>query len=289
MRTAAMVWAAGLLATSTAAPRSQAAGSGVPGATLEVTARSQSETLRGPVLDLALPSEESVLVLTPATIALYHWSARGLMLDSSQELPGPLASVRHPGGLLLPDAAEYSAWVATSAMAQAVLFEIEGARLVERARAAALPWKDAPLGLRYRSGSDWIEGPLPGLGPGPFLALEPALEGIALSTAGELLVASADGVARSGLVAGPALAALWPPFFAAASAEPPQAKDHVLVFEWNGTEVRAGPLLPVVFEGAVRALAARRTAEGARLVVAVEDLSGDSRLERLDLRLAPQP
>src|SRR5689334_20415914 len=136
MRKTATLIAAGLCAALHAAPETPA------GAVLELGARARSEPLRGPVLDLALLDDERLLVLLPDTLALYRWSAAVPTLETRQDLPGPPTSVRHPGGLLLLDSGESSVWVATSVAAQAVLFEIEGTRLVERARAGALPWSD---------------------------------------------------------------------------------------------------------------------------------------------------
>jgi len=255
-------------------------------APIEIRARTRSTPIEGPVLDLLFVDEERLLALTPDAVQLFRWNGQELTRDSRQTLPGPLAPVRHPGGLLLPAPGEGAVWALTSGAAQAALYEVQGARLLERARAAALPWKDAPQGLAYRPGTDWLEGPLPGLGAGPFLALEPGLRDVALSVSAELLVAGAEGPRATGLHAGPALVPLFDSFLVALSAEPPQARDRLLLFERTGEGLRAGPQLALELEGACTALGSLARREGARLAVAVQEPAGGTHLELLDLARA---
>ena len=263
---------AALLSLPTTAGRQRAA--------VEVVARARSTPLDGRVLDLAFVGEERLLVLFPDALGLYRWDGMSLSTEARLALGEPQASVRHPGGLLL--AGREGTWALTSTSPEAVLAEAEGGRLVARARAQAAPWKGAPAGLRFRAGSDWLEGSLPGLGEGPFLSLE--APDLAVTPAGELLEAAADGPRRLGPRVGPALARLWNGWVAAASAAPPGERDQVLLIE-RGTD---GPTdaqpLQVEFEGAVRALASGPRGDSRRLAVAVEPVAGGAYLELLELR-----
>lgn len=249
-------------------------------AAVEVVARARSTPLDGRVLDLAFVGEERLLVLFPDALGLYRWDGMTLSAEARLSLGEPQASVRHPGGLLLPG--REGTWALTSTSPEALLVEAEGGRLALRTRAQAAPWKGAPTGLRFRAGSDWLEGSLPGLGAGPFLSLE--APDLAVTPAGELLEAAADGPRRLGPRVGPALARLWDGWLAAGSAAPPGGRDEVLLIErGNGGPTEAQPL-PVEFEGAVRALAAGPRGEARRLAVAVEPLGGGAYLELLELR-----
>jgi hypothetical protein len=253
-----------------------------PGA-IDVRSTGRTSLLDEPVLDLAFFGDERLVVLGSDAVALYRLDEGGLTLDSRWQWPGPLDTVRLPGGLLRVAEKDAAFWALTSRAPRALLFAVEERSLALRQEADALPWPASPAGLRYRAGTNLIEGSITGLGPGPFLGLDDSAPGLAVSAEGALLGGGAAGPA-----AGPALAALWPGIVAVASAQPPGEDDAILVV---GT--REGPPAPRVLEsirvdGAVRALAARARGESMRLVAAVEDVEGGARLLVMDLaRLQP--
>ena len=261
---------AALLALPTSAGRERAQ--------VEVVSRTRSAPLDGSVLDLAFVGQERVLALFPDALGLYRWD--GMTLSAEARLPlGEPQPVRHPGGLLL--AGRDGVWALTSALREAVLVDVEGGRLAARSRAQALPSKGTPAGLRFRAGTDWLEGELPGLGAGPFLTVEPP--DLAVTPGGELLAAGPDAPVRLAPRVGPALARLWNGWLAAVSSEPPGEHDHVLLID-RAAGAADVQRLPAELEGAARALAAEARGDGARLAVAVEPPGGGTYLELLELR-----
>src|SRR5258708_37885577 len=101
-------------------------------------------------------------------------------------------------------------WAVTSRSPRASLFPVEegGRRLGERVVADALPWPGSPGGLRFRPGTNLLEGTLDGLGAGPFLAATDALMGAAVAPDGRLRMSAPAGPPSSGLRSGPGLACL---------------------------------------------------------------------------------
>jgi hypothetical protein len=246
----------GLLALAARPPAASAGGVDLVGST-------RSAPLAGRVLDLAFAGPERLLVLGEDELSLYRWDGGGLTLVSRRRFAGPLDPVRHAGGIVRAVERERSAWAVTSRTAGALLFGVEDTGLVPRQQADALPWPGSPAGLRFRPGTDLIEGTVQGLGSGPFLRLEES--GAAVDREGRLLPAGAAGELR----VGPTLAALWPRHLAASSAAPPGERDTVLILSLaQGAPPRVVSELPV--EGAVRALAAHVDGRKARLVAAVE-------------------
>ena len=127
-----------------------------------------------------------------------------------------------------------------------------------------MPWPGSAAGLRFRPGTDLIEGAVDGLGSGPFLHLDES--GVAVDRDGRLL---SPAGAASELRVGPPLAPLWPRHLAASSAAPPGERDAVLILSLSPPAgARVISELPVT--GSVRALAAQVTGNAARLVAAVE-------------------
>lgn len=247
-------------------------------AVFDVVSTTRTPPLGEAVLDLALFHEDRIVVLSPEAVALYRWAADGLALESRRPLAEPLATVRAPGGLLVAAERDEAFWVVTSRSPQATLFRREGARLVETSKAAALPWPGCPEGLRYRPGTNLIEGTIAGLAPGPFLAVR---DEAAVSGDGRLLLQGAPGDPAAMRV-GPALAALWGGCLAASSPNPPASTDSLIFLQRDGQGARVIESLPV--EGAVRALASRVQGEAARLVAAVQETGGATYLLVLDLR-----
>lgn len=224
---------------------------------------SQSAPLAGRVLDLAFAGPERLLVLGEDDLSLYRWDDGALALLARRRLGGARDVVRHAGGILRSVESERAAWAATSRGDGALLFGVDDGGIVQRQQADVMPWPGSAAGLRFRPGTDLIDGSVQGLGEGPFLRLDPS--GRAVDGEGRLLP---DG-AQSDLRVGPTLAALWPGYLAASSAAPPGARDSVLVLALGPPSgPRVVSELPV--DGAVRALAARTSGHSARLVAAVE-------------------
>ena len=252
-------------------------------AAIEVRSTGQTPVLEEPVLDLAFFSDERLVVLGTEAVALYRWDDTRLTLESRRPWPGHLDTVRSPGGLLRVAEKDAAFWALTSRSPRALLFALDEGRLVERQEADALPWPACPAGLRYRAGTNLIEGSVAGLGQGPFLGLDDSAPALAVSPDGALV----DGAA-SGLAVGPAMASLWPGVVATASPRPPGEDDAILVVATRDGSGGGPRLLDSIrVDGAVRALAARARGESIRLVAAVED-EGGARLLVMDLaRLAP--
>ena len=235
----------------------------IPDASLEVRTIATSASVEGPVLALALLPGERLALLTREAVRVFRWR-NGELARLGERVLDDLEPVRSPGGLLL--ASEDALWVLRSGRARAVLLAFdEAGRLLDRVQADVMPWPACPHGLRYRPGTNLLEGEVEGLGDGPFLAVA---GGVAVDAEGRLLVGTASGPRPSTLRAGPSLVSLGNGLFAAASAAPPGPRDTVLLLQRDGDELRLQGEVPV--EGAVRALAAGPLDGFVRLVAAVE-------------------
>jgi len=254
-------------------PMRTTAGSG----RVDLIGSSRTPPLPSAVLDLAFLGEDRLVVLSADEVALFHWDQSGLSLLSRQPFSGPLDTVRRPGGILLAVEREGAFWALTSRAPRARLLAVEGGRLIGRHEAEALPWPGSRTGLRFRPGTNLLEGAVAGLGSGPFLELESA--GAAVDGDGHLLLAAVD--APQELRVGPSLAGLWPGFLAASAPDPPSGRDSILVVDTQAGPAHVVATIPV--EGTVRALASRMEGRVARLVVAVEEAAGTAHLLVLDL------
>jgi hypothetical protein len=249
---------------------------------LAVVGFRRTPMLEGRVLDVAPVGDDRVLVLYEEALALYRLDEGGLALLSRRELPAPSLPVRFPGGTIFLPPAEGAAWVLTSRSPRAVLFALDGGHLEERQQAEALFWPRTPRGLRYRPGTNLLEGAVADLGDGPFLRLDP--RGAALTADGRLRIGSPEGPRAVELRAGGGLARPAPDVLAVAGGEPPGARDSVLLLDARDPD--RPPLQSLPVDGAVRALGARGTSARMRLVAAVEEGRG-THLVLIDL--APSP
>ncbi len=249
------------------------------GRAIEVVSAARTPPLDAAPLDLAFVDDERLVVLFAEAVALYRIEDTALAREHGEALPGPFAPVRSSGGLVAVAPREAALWVMTSRSPKAVLFALEGRRLVRRHEAGALPWPGCVGGLRFRPGTNLIEGNVAALGPGPFLDLATGEADLAVMPDGRLHTASATEV--DALRVGPTLAPLFGGLLAASSAEPPGRSDAVLLLAREGGW-RAIERLPV--DGAVRALAARQRGDTARLVAAIDEAGGGTHLLLLELR-----
>jgi hypothetical protein len=259
------------------------AGSGGAAGPLAVLSSRRTPPVDGRVLDLAPVGDDRVLVLYEDAAALYRLDDGGLSLVARHDLPRPVLPVRFPGGTIYLPPAEGAAWVLTSGSPRAVLLGLEGGRLEERQQAEALFWPRTPRGLRYRAGTNLIEGAVAELGEGPFLRLDP--RGVALTAEGRLRMASPEGGRTLDVRAGGGVVRLGPELLAVASGDPPGPRDSVRLLD--ARDPSGPPLQSLPVDGSVRALGGRGTQARMRVVAAVEEERG-THLVLIDLSpLAP--
>jgi hypothetical protein len=245
-------------------------------AEVDIAGFGRTPPVDGPILDLAWTRDDELAVLGGDALALYHLEANTLSLTARQPVP-VRAPVRAPAGVLLPAVGDASLWVLSNRAGGAVLFARDSGRLWARAEAEALPWPGSRAGLRYRPGTNLLEGSLPGIGDGPFLHVAPGALA-AVGPGGRLLLPGAS-TERAPLV-GPCLAPLWSPLLAGASADPPGATDRLLLVDTRTGQVAEGMRV----DGAIRSLASRPTPQGARVALGVVEPDGVSRLVVVELR-----
>jgi hypothetical protein len=250
-------------------------GAGAEG--VDVLDRATTPPIEGRIVALAFAGEERLLVLFDDALALYRRDGLVLRLESRRELPGPLSTVRFPGGLLLASESESACWALTSRTPRAVLFSLDGSRLTATHQAEAVPWPRVAAGVRLRPGTNLFELAAPGL-EGPVLAMEPEA-GWMVAADGALARMGATEPSGPARRAGPALTRLWPGMIAAASPDPPGEHDRILLYRESVDASTAS--LPV--EGAVRALASRRHGGNALLAAALEDPAGGFRVTLFEM------
>ena len=244
---------------------------------IHVLSTGRTPPLDEAVLDLAFFGDDRLVGLGPDSVALYRFEGEGLALESRRPLSGPQEQVRFPGGMLRVAEGDGAFWALTSRSSRALLFAVEDGRLVERQEAEALPWPGCLAGLRYRRGTNLVEGTIAEAAEGPFLGLDDAAPGVAVTADGVLRVGTA-----AGLPAGPALSSLWPGVVAASSAQPPGESDVIQIVSTSGSGTpRILDSLRV--EGAVRALAGRMGGKATRLAAAVQGPDRATRLVVMDL------
>ena len=240
---------------------------------LDVLSSYRTPPLAEPVLALAPLGDQHLVALSPDHVVLYRLDAAGLVVQSRLALPGPAATVRAPAGILSAAPAERAFWALTNRAPRAALYAFEGDRLALREEAAALPWPGSEAGLRFRPGTNLIEGRLSGVGQGPFLAVG---AGGAVAPDGRLLPHGS-----SDLRVGTALAPLWPGAVAASSALPPGPVDSILILSAGSSGVELVDSVPV--DGAIRALARQPRGRADRLIAAVETPEGSFHLAVVDV------
>jgi hypothetical protein len=248
------------------------AGSGAEG--VDVLDRAITPEVDGRIVALAFLGDDRLLVLFDDALALFRRDGLALRLESRRDLPGPLAGVRFPGGVLLAAEQESACWALTSRTPRAVLYSLDGNRLTATHQADAVPWPRVAAGVRFRPGTNLLDAPGGGI-DGPVLAMEPE-EGWVVGADGALARVGASGPERR---AGPALARLWPGLIAAASPDPPGEHDRILLFR----DAAAAATASLSVEGAVRALAGRRHGPNALLAAALEDAGGGFRIALFEL------
>jgi len=125
------------------------AGSGAEG--VDVLDRSTTPPIEGRIVALAFLGDERLLVLFEDALALYRRDGLLLRLESRRDLPGPLAGVRFPGGVLLAAESESACWALTSRTPRAVLYSLDGHRLTPTHQADVVPWPRVAAGVTFDS------------------------------------------------------------------------------------------------------------------------------------------
>jgi hypothetical protein len=266
------------LAGSLAAPPAAA----VPAFSVSTLAR---QVLPERVVALAWVDDARLLLLTADEVLLYRSAEPGASVLARIALPEPKRAARTPAGLVLVDAEASAAWVLSNRRTRAALVEWSGDRLSLRAEAEALPIQGSATGLRYREGTDWLEGELPSLGAGPFWGVAAAGE-LAVKSDGHLLFPPAAiersvPLPRPSVPVGPALAPLWPGWIVATTTHPPGERDAVLLVR-PGRRLRVDTAAET--DEPIRALASRAVGSLFRLAAAGEDVDGRTHLLLLDVR-----
>jgi hypothetical protein len=243
-------------------------GLGVSGPwTGQVASTPEEHTLDDNALAIAWIDDVRLLVLAPQRVSLLRLEAGRQQELASVELPGPFLPVRKNAGMIALAAESRDAWVLTNSMARAVLVGVEQDRLVLGATADAIPWPGLPGGIRYREGTNVLQGVVPEENPQRLIGLAPGRSDIAVDDDGELL-ALAPGAAHveEGIRVGPVLAGLGSDDIIASSADPPGDHDTLVLVHRDGDEWTTRRCLTV--SGAVTALAARLAAGRAHVACA---------------------
>ncbi len=250
-----------------------------PSSALTLVSTVRYALAREPVLALAFLDDARLAVLTNTSVSVHRVDRSRVQPLAHRDLPLPRATVRTPGGLVLPG--DDAFWALTSGMTRAVLYALEGNRLEERAQAEALPWPETAGGLRFREGTNLLDTPRG-------LFLTPRFEGLAVDAAGRLLPLSPtfepEATSPGSPQVGGAMAALGEGRVAVSAAGPPGATDRLEVFARRGDTLQHQGVIPV--PGSIRALAARRSPSGPRVAAAVETPAGESVVLLLSLRVA---
>jgi hypothetical protein len=144
-----------------------------------------------------------------------------------------------------------------------------------------VPWPGIANGVRFRPGTNLVEGALDAVGSGPFLALDG--DGAALVAIGAdgmlLSPGGADGP-ETGPRVGSCVAAPRPGTLVATAPGPPGTRDALLFLDRQPPHAERARL-PI--DGAVRALAARAAGARSRVVAAVEGEGGSTTLLALEI------
>jgi hypothetical protein len=245
-----------------------------------VLAATRSASLAEPVLALAFLDDTRLAVLSPYSISVHKLDRSRFVPVARRELPFPRSTVRTPGGVLLPG--DDACWALTSGMTRAVLYALEGDRLVERGDAEVLPWPEAAHGVRFREGTNLLED-------GPSLLLTPRMDGLAVDAAARLVALSSTAepgpVPAASPRVGGALARLGDGRVAVTALAAPGTPDRIQVFERRGDELQKRGEIAV--EGSVRALAARRSPNALRLAAAVETAASERMVLVIGVRISP--
>lgn len=232
-----------------------------------------------PILALAFLSEGRLLALARGAISLWRVGNGGIRREARETWAVTSGPVRHAGGLIVGRPGERAAWVLSSHEARARLVRVDGARLALGDEADAAPWPNAPEGLRFRPGTNLLDGLVVGGAPLTVVSADSASFAVVLEDGALYVDSGATGVRVGG-----AIASLWHGTLLASAPLPPSEEDALLVLGSEGGAWRAVQRIGV--RGTVAAVTARGGVGVAEAVVAVVT-GGRCELLHLELRLAP--
>ena len=187
--------------------------------------------------------------------------------------------VRRAGAVIIGGPSDGAAWLLATSLEGAQLVRVEGPRLILSDTAIAAPWPQAPAGLRYRPGTNLVDGIGGADAPAAVVALDPAYRAAVREDGMLLLDATPAGIHVGGAVATP-----WPGVLLASGEGPPGVEDSLSAWRRRGDDWERFWSLSV--PGAISALATRSEGRVADVVVAIETAAG-AELLRLELRSTP--
>jgi hypothetical protein len=185
--------------------------------------------------------------------------------------------------MILLASESHDAWILTNGMARAVLVGVEETQLVLRATADAVPWPGFPSGIRYREGTDILEGVLPEGSPQHLVGLAPGRADLGVTDRGEWVTLSPEGTRTAdGLRVAPTLAWISTDSLLTSSPTLPSQPDALVELRQHDDTWEVGRRVPI--SGAVRALAAHVGADRVQVACIVEEPAHSTwRLLLLDL------
>ncbi len=223
---------------------------------------SLSAPVEGPLLAIAWLGDDDLVLLSGDSASWHHVEAGQLRERARHALKTQGLPVRTPGGVLVP--ATLGVWAATSRSGPALLLQRDG----EELRAdTEQPWLPAARGrLRFRAGTNLLDGDLGPLGAGPFLAVSADGQAV-VDSDGRLRVAS-GGRVLAGPRVGSAVDRVQDGLWVTSSASPPGESDALVFVARVQTGLRTVDQVPLA--GTVRAIAVRRIGSAFRVAAALE-------------------
>jgi hypothetical protein len=239
-----------------------------------------------PVLALAFAAPGRGLLLEDDRISRWKLTADGLARQAEQPAPAPNERTRRPGGVIRASAGAPDFWVLRSGWPEALLFAYEegahGITWIAKGGALALPWPEATNGLRFRPGTNVLEGVVEGLPGTSFLAL--SADG-ALGVDAEGVLHHPDG--GPALRVGSAVARPWTDV-ALATAPVFGPVDSLLAIPLPLSPGAVAKTVASV-DGAIQALATFVEKDSAVVLVGVRATDATYQVLRIDLRRRTAP
>jgi hypothetical protein len=238
-----------------------------------------------PVLAASFGSAGRVLLLEDDRLSLWKLTSDGLARQAELPVPAPVERTRCPGGLIRAAPGSPDVWALRSGWPEALLFAYEdggnGTTWVAKGGAEALPWPSVPNGLRFRPGTNVLQGAVEGLPGGSFLTL--SADGALAVDADDLLHHPDAGPA---VRVGSAVARPWADVAVAAapSLAPP---DSLIALPLPLSTV--APTVLAHIDGSIRALAALTEKDAATLLAVVQSADESYQVLRIDLRRHAAP
>jgi hypothetical protein len=228
-----------------------------------------------PILALSFVGEGRVLALAAGSLSLWRVDDGPPRIVARSAWAVTTPPVRHGGAVIVGTPSDGAAWLLSSYLERAQLVRVEGPRLVLVETADAAPWPQAPAGLRYKSGTNLVEG-MSADAELDILALDPMSRAVVREDGTLLLDATPAGIR-----VGSAIASAWPGMLLASADRAPAGEDRVIA--WRRTAGAWEECWSIALPGTVSALAARGDSRRADVLVALRTATG-AELVHLELR-----